>query len=104
MRDTFSYNSKAWDAEAAKDNPWTKPVDEAAIAAAREGVPRIVLTPTIPVPSEWLMPLRSRLARMRARAQAGREPAQRFRELDLVYLRPRTICEGRPTGEVCAAL
>jgi SAM-dependent methyltransferase len=50
-------NRAAWDALVAKGDRWTRPVDEACIAAARRGEWAIVLTPTRPVPRAWFPPL-----------------------------------------------
>ena len=46
-------NRRAWDREVERDNPWTRPVDGEAIAAARAGNWNVVLTPTKPVPRDW---------------------------------------------------
>lgn len=46
-------NRAAWDDLVAKGNHWTRPVDAACIASARDGVWSIVLTPTRPVPRAW---------------------------------------------------
>ena len=51
------YNRDSWDLEVEKGNPWTQPVDSAAIAAARQGNWRIVLTPTKAAPMDWYPPL-----------------------------------------------
>ncbi len=51
--DIRDYNRRAWDAESAKGNPWTVPVDAETIARARSGDWQIVLTPQKPVPQDW---------------------------------------------------
>ncbi len=51
--DILEYNRDAWDREVERGNPWTVPVDREAVAAARRGDWRIVLTPTKPVPRGW---------------------------------------------------
>jgi SAM-dependent methyltransferase len=56
--DVRAYNSKAWDREVENGNPWTVPVGPEAIAAARQGVWKIVLTPTKPVPRAWFPDLK----------------------------------------------
>lgn len=59
MRDTVEvskYNRESWDKQVETGNEWTRPVDEAIIAAARNGEWHIVLTPTKPVPREWFPP------------------------------------------------
>ncbi len=48
------HNRIAWDALAAEGNRWTLPVSPEEIDAARRGQWEIVLTPTKPVPREWL--------------------------------------------------
>jgi SAM-dependent methyltransferase len=47
------YNRNAWDRLVEQDDPWTRPVDEKTIAAARAGNWSIVLTPIKPVPRNW---------------------------------------------------
>lgn len=54
------YNSHAWDAAVETSNGWTIPVDGERIAAARRGEWSIVLTPTRPVPREWLGDVRGK--------------------------------------------
>lgn len=54
MRDDVrELNRRAWDAQVERGNRWTVPVSTEAIAAARHGEWRIVLTPTRPVPVSW---------------------------------------------------
>jgi len=55
--DLFRHNARAWDREVERGNPWTVPASPEEIAAARAGRPRIVLTPTKPVPADWFPPL-----------------------------------------------
>jgi SAM-dependent methyltransferase len=55
--DIVAYNQLAWDRAVEQGNPWTIPVGPEVIAAARRGDWRIVLTPTLPVPSDWFPPL-----------------------------------------------
>jgi SAM-dependent methyltransferase len=52
--DIHAHNRRAWDRQVDLRNPWTIPVDSAVIAAARSGQWHILLTPTRPVPREWL--------------------------------------------------
>lgn len=40
-----------------RGNPWTRPVGREVIHAAREGKVSILLTPTKPIPEDWLPPL-----------------------------------------------
>jgi SAM-dependent methyltransferase len=51
--DVRSHNRDAWDREVQAGNQWTVPVSPESIQAARQGDWQIVLTPLIPVPSEW---------------------------------------------------
>lgn len=52
--DVRDHNRKAWNQQVTEgESPWAQPVDEAAIAAARAGHWSVVLTPTLPVPTEW---------------------------------------------------
>ena len=50
----LEHNRQAWDRLVEGGNPWTVPVGPEAIQAARRGEWTIVLTPTKPVPHEWL--------------------------------------------------
>lgn len=52
-----NYNRQAWNARVAAGNRWTVPVSSEVIAAARQSVWQIVLTPTTPVPRDWFPPL-----------------------------------------------
>jgi len=52
--DVREHNRIAWDALVEQGNEWTVPVSPDAIDAARKGRWEIVLTPTKPVPREWL--------------------------------------------------
>lgn len=54
--DVRAYNREAWDREVAKDNPWTRPVSQKEVEAARLGEWSVVLTPRKPVPREWFGP------------------------------------------------
>ncbi len=56
--DILRYNSRAWDLEVSKGNPWTLPVTPEVIAKAREGVWQLLLTPTRPVPETWFPPMK----------------------------------------------
>ena len=48
-----SYNSRAWDRNVERGNPWTLPVGSSDIQKARNGDWKIFLTPSIPIPSSW---------------------------------------------------
>lgn len=52
-----AYNRRAWDSEVERGNPWTLPVDAAAVAKARRGELYLLLTPSRPVPRDWYPPL-----------------------------------------------
>ncbi|MEW5765117.1 MAG: class I SAM-dependent methyltransferase [Acidobacteriota bacterium] len=58
--DVRDHNRRAWDREVERGNRWTVPVGADAIAAARRGEVQVLLTPSVPVPREWLQPLRGR--------------------------------------------
>lgn len=51
------HNRAAWDQQVERGNEWTIPVGPEVTAAARQGQWEIFLTPTKPVPREWLLPL-----------------------------------------------
>jgi len=52
------FNRSAWNRQVESGNEWTVPVSTAEIDEARAGRWRIVLTPTRPVPQDWLPALR----------------------------------------------
>lgn len=56
----LDHNRRAWNQEVAKGNEWTIPAGKEAIEAAAAGRVTIVLTPTKPVPAEWLGDLRGK--------------------------------------------
>lgn len=58
--DIRKYNRDAWNKQVEGGNPWTIPVGDKEIKAARQGDCRIVLTPNKPIPQEWLMPISGR--------------------------------------------
>ena len=58
--DVLSHNRRAWDRLVEQGNPWTVPASPEAIAAARRGEWTILLTPTKPVPHDWLPDLPGR--------------------------------------------
>ncbi len=52
--DVLTHNRIAWDALAERGDQWTVPVSPQEIEDARHGSWAIILTPTKPVPREWL--------------------------------------------------
>jgi SAM-dependent methyltransferase len=52
--DIREHNRLAWNKQVEQGNQWTVPVGPEAIAAARQGQWTIFLTPTRPVPHDWL--------------------------------------------------
>lgn len=58
--DIRAYNRLAWDRQVADKSRWTVPVDSAMVNAAKEGRVRVILTPTVPVPADWLGELEGR--------------------------------------------
>lgn len=52
--DILKYNEKAWDKEIEQGNIWTKPVTSEVVEKAKNGEYTMVLTPTKPVPKEWI--------------------------------------------------
>ena len=53
--DVRAYNRQAWDRKVSERDRWTVPVDTAVVQAARRGEWKVVLTPILPVPREWLL-------------------------------------------------
>ncbi len=49
-----AHNREAWNREARAGEIWSQPVDTATIARARTGDFAVILTPTEPVPRDWL--------------------------------------------------
>jgi SAM-dependent methyltransferase len=58
--DVRSHNRIAWDRQVAGGSRWTVPVSSGEVARARAGDWEILLTPTRPVPREWLGDLEGR--------------------------------------------
>jgi SAM-dependent methyltransferase len=52
--DVRAHNRAAWDRNVERKNRWTVPVSPQAVDAARRGEFEILLTPTKPVPMDWL--------------------------------------------------
>ncbi len=52
--DVGEANRAAWDRQVDAGNPWTVPVTRETVARARSGEWRVFLTPTRPVPAQWL--------------------------------------------------
>ena len=52
--DVRRYNRAAWDQCVEQGDRWTRPVSPAEIEQARAGILPLLLTPTRPVPAEWL--------------------------------------------------
>lgn len=52
--DILAYNRNAWNHQVALHNKWTLPVTEQEIVAAKNGSFSFLLTPTTPVPTNWL--------------------------------------------------
>ncbi|HEV3340873.1 MAG TPA: class I SAM-dependent methyltransferase [Pirellulales bacterium] len=52
--DPRSHNRDAWNKKVEQHDRWTVPVDREAVAQARQGQFRLLLTPTKPVPQAWL--------------------------------------------------
>lgn len=67
--DILELNRRAWNSLVEKGNRWTVPVSPEEIAAARRGDWRIVLTPFVPVPSNWFPDLQG--ARVLCLASGG---------------------------------
>ncbi len=67
--DVVGYNKQAWNALVEKGDRWTVPLSDAEIDMARNGLPQLVLTPTLVVPAAWYPPLRQ--ARVLALASGG---------------------------------
>jgi hypothetical protein len=60
MVDALQVNKKAWNRKVSEGNEWTVPVSEVELEEARQGRPRIILTPTKPAPLSWLGNLQGR--------------------------------------------
>ncbi len=58
--DLLTYNREAWNKMVSDKNQWTVPANPAAIEEARRGNWSIVLTPTKPVPHDWLPGLKGK--------------------------------------------
>lgn len=58
--DVVRHNREAWNRESRGRSEWCTPVASEAIAAARRGAWSVILTPTKPVPSDWLGEVRGK--------------------------------------------
>lgn len=67
--DVRDHNRKAWNQSVAEGNRWTLPVSREEVDRARQGDFEILLTPTRPVPADWLPDLNE--ARTLCLAAAG---------------------------------
>lgn len=56
--DITAYNKAAWNRQVDKGNEWTIPVSHSEVEAARNGVFKILLTPSKAVPAKWFPSLR----------------------------------------------
>jgi ubiquinone/menaquinone biosynthesis C-methylase UbiE len=56
--DIRQHNRLAWNKQVEYHNPWTIPVSEETVQAARRGQWEIILTPTKPVPKDWFPDLK----------------------------------------------
>jgi len=54
LDDIAKHNQSAWDRQAKENCRWSTPVTTEEIQEARQGRPRIILTPDTPVPLDWL--------------------------------------------------
>ncbi|MEW6750116.1 MAG: class I SAM-dependent methyltransferase [Candidatus Latescibacterota bacterium] len=50
----LGHNRRAWDRQVERGNQWTVPVSDAVIEAARRGEWAVYLTPSRPVPRDWV--------------------------------------------------
>ncbi|KSS22532.1 class I SAM-dependent methyltransferase [Pseudomonas aeruginosa] len=74
--DVLRHNSASWDAQAARDCEWSRPVSAEEVAAARRGDWAVKLTPGA-LPTHWLGNVRGR--EILCLASAGRQVAARDR-------------------------
>jgi SAM-dependent methyltransferase len=58
--DIVSHNREAWSRESRAGSEWSRHVDAHAIAVARTGVFSVILTPSKPVPADWLGEVRGK--------------------------------------------
>ncbi len=56
----IEHNRVAWNRESTQGSEWSTPVTSEVIAAAREGVWTVILTPTRKVPASWFGDLRGK--------------------------------------------
>lgn len=58
--DILKHNSIAWDNEVKKENKWTIPITTSQVEEAKKGNYTLLLTPTKPVPKEWIGQLKGK--------------------------------------------
>lgn len=96
-----AYNRQAWDRAVAEKDRWTRPVSPEVIAAARQGRPQFVLTPTKPVPAEWLpQPLAGKavLCLASGGGQQGPVLAAAGAQVTVLDNSPRQLAQDRKTA------
>ncbi len=52
--DVINYNRDAWNREVIRNNPWTIPVSSEKVMETRNGVLKLLLTPTKYIPAAWM--------------------------------------------------
>lgn len=50
----IKHNELAWDKQVSEENKWTVPVSHEEVLAAKTKIPKLLLTPTIPIPFDWM--------------------------------------------------
>jgi len=95
------YNRDAWNRKVERGNRWTVPVGPEEIAEARTGRPKLLLTPTKPIPRSWLPELRGRnvLCLASGGGQQGPLLAAAGANVTVVDLSPRQLEQDRLVAE-----
>jgi SAM-dependent methyltransferase len=99
--DVRAYNREAWNHRVENGNEWTVPVSPEAIAEAREGRWRVVLTASRPVPREWFpeMPGRDVLCLACGGGQQGPIFAAAGANVTVFDNSPRQLAQDRLVAE-----
>ena len=99
--DIAAHNSRAWDAEVERGNPWTIPVAPEVIAEARAGRWSVVLTPLLPVPRAWFGDLAGRDVLGLAAAGGQQSPvlAAAGARVTVLDNSPRQLAQDRAVAE-----
>lgn len=100
-KDVVSHNKKAWDLNVEMGIRWSTIVSEEEIQKAKEGNPRIIMTPTKAVPLEWMGELKNKniLGLASGGGQQGPLLAAAGAKVTIVDLSPKQLEQDQKAAE-----